>query len=106
MVYKLVAKLIYLVAKPCCHISAHLPPMLAVVRLKTKHTSIWSKALIMPSTICNCVKSYKQKYCFKWNLFLHAPYRVFRQQLFFNGWQMGFSVKFAACYCYFEPCMY
>ena len=40
------------------HVTAGLPP---IVKFKTKQNSIWSKALIMPLTIWNCVLSYKHK---------------------------------------------
>ena len=49
------SKLTYLVAKISGHITAHLPSALIVVRFKTTQNSIWSKALIMPLTIWNCV---------------------------------------------------
>ena len=56
MVFKVVAKLTYLVATIGGHVTARLPP---IVRFMTKQNSIWSKALIMPLTIWNCVLSYK-----------------------------------------------
>ena len=40
------------------HVIAQLPP---IIRFMTKQNSIWSKALIMPLTIWNCVLSYKGK---------------------------------------------
>ena len=49
------SKLTYLVAKFGGLITAHLPPALVVVKFKTKHNSIWSKALTVPLTIQNCV---------------------------------------------------
>ena len=48
---KVVATLRYLVAN--------------IVRFMTKQNSIWSKALIMPLTIWNCILSYKQKNYFR-----------------------------------------
>ena len=73
-----------LVAKTGGHITAQLPPVLVVVRFKTKQNSIWPKALTMPLTIWNCVLSYQKKIC----------YRIARQQhfatYFLNRWQMGF----------------
>ena len=50
-----VAKLTYLVANICGLVTTRLPPL---VRFMTKQNSIWSKALIMPLTIWNCVLSY------------------------------------------------
>ena len=38
-----------------------------IVRSMTKHNSIWSKALIMPLTIWNCVLFYKQQNYFSEN---------------------------------------
>ena len=64
LVFKVVAKLTYLVAIYGGHITVSLPP---IVRFKTKHNSIWSKALVMPLTIWNCVLSYKLKNCFSEN---------------------------------------
>ena len=58
---KLVAKLTYLVAKTGGHIGGKWviiwSPVsrLVVVRLKTKHNSMWSKAFKMPWTIWNGV---------------------------------------------------
>ena len=54
----MVAKLTYLVAIMGGHVTARLPSM---TRFMTKQNSIWSKALIMPLTIWNCVLFYKQK---------------------------------------------
>ena len=49
------AKLTYLAAIIGGHVTAKLPHIL---RFMTKQNSIWSKALIMPLTIWNCVLSY------------------------------------------------
>ena len=62
--FKVEAKVTYLVAVIGGHVAALLPP---IVRFMTKQNSIWSKALIMPLTIWDCVLSYKQKYCFSGN---------------------------------------
>ena len=59
-----VAKLTYLVAIFGGHVTAGLPP---IVRFKTKQNSIWSKALIMPLTIWNCVLFYTHKNFFSEN---------------------------------------
>ena len=48
LVFKVVAKLTYLVTIICGHETAGLP---SVVSFMTKQNSIWSKALIMPLTI-------------------------------------------------------
>ena len=61
---KVVAKLTYPVANIGGHAIAELP---AFVRFMTKHNSIWSKALIMPFTIWNCVLSHQQKNNFSEN---------------------------------------
>ena len=52
MVFKAVAKLTYLAAVLGDHVTAWLPP---IIRFMTKQNSVWSKALIMPLTIWNCV---------------------------------------------------
>ena len=52
------AKLTYLVAIIGGHVTAQLPTS---VRFMTKQNSIWSKALIMPLTIWNCVFLIKRK---------------------------------------------
>ena len=62
LVFKVIAKLTYLVAIIGGHITAWLPP---IIRFMTKQNSIWSKALIMPLTTWNCVLSYKQKNYFR-----------------------------------------
>ena len=78
--------------------------LLPIVRFMTKQNSIWSKALIMPLTIWNCV-------C----LINRIIIPVFFQEITFtteflgsnfllptccNRGQMGFSEgKFATCYC-------
>ena len=74
------------------HVIARLPP---IVRFMTKQNSIWSKALIMPLTIWNCVLSYKQKNYFSENrLVLPRNYfhnRIPRWQQVANGifrWQI------------------
>ena len=56
LVFKVVAKLKYLVAIISGHVLAWLPP---IVRFMTKQNSISSKALIMPLTKWNCVLSQK-----------------------------------------------
>ena len=58
MVFKVVAKLTYLVAIIGGHVTAKLPH---IVRFMTKQNSVWSKALLMPLIIWNCVMSYKKK---------------------------------------------
>ena len=58
LVFMVVAKLSYLVAIFGGHVTAGLPP---IVRFKTKQNSIWSKALIMPLNVWNCVLSNKHK---------------------------------------------
>ena len=52
LVFKVVAKLTYLVAIIGGHVTAQVPH---IVRFMTKQYSIWSKALLMPLTIRNCV---------------------------------------------------
>ena len=52
LVFKVIAKLTYLVAILGGHVTAWLPP---IIRLMIKQNSIWSKALLMPLTIWNCV---------------------------------------------------
>ena len=64
LVFKVVAKLTYLVAIIGGNVTAQLPP---IVRFMTKQNSIWSKALIMPLTIWNRVLSYKQNIYFNEN---------------------------------------
>ena len=64
LVFKVVAKLTYLVAIIGSLVTTRLP---LLVRFMTKQNSIWSKALIMPLTIWNCVLSYKQKNYFSEN---------------------------------------
>ena len=54
-IFKVVAKLTYVVAIIGGHVTARLLP---IIRFMTKQNSIWSKALIMPLTIWNCVLSY------------------------------------------------
>ena len=54
----MVANLTYPVANIGGHVIAHLP---SFVRFMTKHNSIWSKALIMPLAIRNCVLFYQEK---------------------------------------------
>ena len=61
---KVVAKQTYPVANIGGHVIAQLP---SVVRFMTKHNSIWSKALVMPLTIWNCVLSYQEKKNFSEN---------------------------------------
>ena len=58
LVFKVVAKLTYLVAITGGHITAQLPP---IVRLMTKQNSVWSKALIMPLTTWNYIWFYKKE---------------------------------------------
>ena len=55
------SRLTYLVAETGGHVTAQLLPVLVVVRSKTKQNSILSKALTVPLTILNCVKSNQQK---------------------------------------------
>ena len=64
LLFKTVAKLTSMVAIFGGHVTAGLPP---IVRFKTKQNYIWSKALIMPLTIGNCVLSYKHKIFFSEN---------------------------------------
>ena len=52
------AKLTYTVAIIIDGVIA-LAPVVFFVRFMTKHDSIWSKALMMPLTIWNCVLSYQ-----------------------------------------------
>ena len=54
LVFKVVAKLTYLLAIIGGHVAVRLQP---IVSLLTKQNSIWSRALIMPSTIWNYVSS-------------------------------------------------
>ena len=60
----LVAKLTYPVVNIGGRVIAQLP---SFVRFMIKHDSIWSKALIMPLIIWNCVLSYQQKNNFSEN---------------------------------------
>ena len=63
LVFKVVAKLTYLVAIIGGHVTAKLPAKLPhIVKFMTQQNSIWSKALIMPLTIWNYVLSYKKNY--------------------------------------------
>ena len=57
---------------------AQLPP---IVRFMTKQNSIWSKALIMPLTIWNCVLSHKKKNYFSEN-WLVLPRNYFQVATF------------------------
>ena len=79
LVFKVVAEQAYLVAIIGGHVTDQLPP---IVRFMTKQNSIWSKALIMPMTIWNCVLSYKKNNYFNENwLVLSRNYfqnRIFR----------------------------
>ena len=77
LVFKVVAKLTYLVAITGGHETARLPPM---VSFMTKQNSIWSKALIMPLTIWNCVLSYKHKNYFSEN-WLALPRNYFHNRI-------------------------
>ena len=54
LVFKVVAKLTYLVAIIGGHVTALLPP---IVRFMTEQNSVWSKTLIMPLTLWNFVLS-------------------------------------------------
>ena len=65
LLFKVVAKLTYLVAIIGGHVTALLSP---IVRFMTKQNSIWSKALIMPLTIWNCILSYKHNFAVKISL--------------------------------------
>ena len=99
LVFKVVAKIAYLVAIVVGHVTAQLPP---IVRFMTKQNYIWSKAFTMPLTIWHCVLSCEKKNYFSENSLLFQEI-TFRWKLFatyiFNG-QMGFSGgKFATCYC-------
>ena len=49
------------------HVTAQLPP---IIRFMTKQNCVWSKALIMPLTVWNCVLSYKEKSYFSENQFV------------------------------------
>ena len=49
-------------------------------QIKTKHNSIWSKALIMPLTLWNCVLSYKHKIFFSENQ-LAVPKNFFHNRI-------------------------
>ena len=70
---KVGSKLTYLVAKIGGHVIAHLPSVQVVVRFKTKQNPIWSKALTMPLTIWNYVKSYKQSSNFEGKICIYFP---------------------------------
>ena len=76
LVFKVVAKLTYLVAIIGGHVTAKLPH---IVRFMIKQNSIWSKALIMPLTTWNCVLSYKKKNYFSEN-WLVLPRNYFRTE--------------------------
>ena len=102
LVLKVVTELKYPVAIIGGHVTAQLPPIVIFI---TKQNSIWSKALLMPFTIWNCVLSYKKNYFSEKWLVVSRNYfrnRIPRLQLvatyIFNRWQMGFSGgKFATC---------
>ena len=83
LAFKVVANLTYLVAIVGGHVTAGLPP---IVRFKTKQNSIWSKVLIMPLTIWNCILSYKHKNFFSENQLAvpknYFPNRIPRWQHF------------------------
>ena len=80
---KVVAKLTYPVANIGGLGIIQLP---SFVRCMTKHNVIWSKALIMPLTIWNCVLSYQQNNNFSenWHVLPRNYFhnRIPRQQLF------------------------
>ena len=61
---KVAAKVTYPVANIGGLVIAQLP---SFVRFMTKHISVWSKALIMPLTISNCVLPYREKNSFSEN---------------------------------------
>ena len=71
--HKLVLEINFsLVATIGGHTTAWLPP---IIRFMTKQNSIWSKALIMPLTIWNCVLSYQwNNYCSENQLVLPRKY--------------------------------
>ena len=65
LIFKVGEKLTYLEAIIGGHVTARVQP---IVRFMTKQESIWSKELIMPLTIWNCVLTYKHKIKFSENL--------------------------------------
>ena len=77
LVFKVVAKLTYQVAIISGHVTAKLP---AIVRFMTKQNALWSKALVMPLTIWNCVLSYKKKNYFSENQFV-LPRNYFQNRI-------------------------
>ena len=84
----MVAKLTFLVAIIGGHVTARLPP---IVRFMTKQNSIWSKALIMPLTIWNCVLSWKQKNYFSEN-WLVLLRNCFHKQIGLNIFYLVLSI--------------
>ena len=88
-----VAKLTYLKAIIVDHVTAKLPH---IVRFMTKQNYIWSKALIMPLTIWNCVLSDKKKNYFsvKISLFFQTefPGSNFLLLTFLTGGRLDFEV--------------
>ena len=98
MVFKAVAKLTYPVANIGGCVTAWLPP---IVNFMTKQNSIWSKALIMPLTIWNCVLSINIR-------IISVKIGLFFQEITFRTEFPGSNFllptfltggKFATCYC-------
>ena len=101
--FKVVAKLTYLVAIIGGYVTAKLPAKLPhIVKCMTKQNSTWSKALIMPLTIWNYVLSYKKKNYFSENglFFQEITFRTefpgsnFLLPTFLTGGKWNFEVAY------------
>ena len=111
-VFKVVAKLTVIIGG---HVTAKLH-VRHIVRFITKQNSIWSKALIMPLILWNCVSSYKKKTYFSENR-LVLPRNYFQNRIprymkqliatyILKGAKLDFEVaNLLLATVIFEPCV-